>query len=239
MLKQFIHYFFPVITKNNFRFNQVINGLDLSKMITQQPQVILNYQDQEGIKTVPAKHGVITIFLIDGMYFLLAKPMQNPEADTFELQASIGGKEEAEQSVSMYESLNNEIKANTNNKLEMAEFEISSTYVCHRVPDWGEWSVCFLKLAALSKSYSMPALKNLVSSIDSDYGIYELDQVIVAAKLTAGMQESADKPKSNLKNYHTGLQESWVIFDDNAISKLFETTCVQKLFNHRTLVAKL
>jgi hypothetical protein len=228
-----------VITKEKFRFNNVIEGLDLSKKITEQKEVILIYQDNDGIKKIPVKHGIVTIFQINHVHYVLGLPMTNPETNTMELQASIGGKEKAFVSISMKNSLNKEIKDNTNNKLDLSIFEISSSYVCHRVPDWGEWSVCFIKVVAISKNFTMDQLKSVVSSMNKGYGIYELDEVIAAAKITAGMQESPNKPKSVIKNHYTGLKESWVIFDDNAISKLFETLTPIKLFNNHNISCKL
>ena len=232
--------------KNKFRFNSVVSGLDLNKSILEQDEVILNYHEDGKTTSVPAKHGVITLFEINGEYYALGLPTENPCTDKQkQLKASIGGMQEANIAVSLFDSLENETAWETNNNLSLSEFYISKTYVCHRVPDWDEWSVCFLKVAALSKvSYTLDELKEMVALINKTanlpYGIYKMEAIIEAAKKTAGLPEgSSHEHKSNIMNYYNDKSESFDIFDNNAIAKLFDHLSVEHLFSSNRKLAKI
>jgi len=65
---------------------------------------------------------------------------------------------------------------------------------------------------------------------ENKYGLYLLDEVISAAKLTIGLAEGSHKPKSLLTNYLTGENELIVIFDDYAIATLFTERSKEALF---------
>lgn len=223
-------------TKEEFSSLKVVEGLKPEKKILEQDEVKTQYKEGEKIITVSAKHGVITIFKIDdkgnSKYYILGAPVKNPEGDQpTELKASIGGTPQADYLLSIIDSLEKEVSSETNNILSLINFYISSSYVCHKESNWGDWSVCFLKLAALSKeSYTLEQLQNIVSIINKNlnatclYGIYELDEIIEAAKQTKGQPEGSNKEKTIIKNYinkEEGKIESWVIFDDNAIATLF------------------
>jgi hypothetical protein len=233
--------------KDQFRLNAVVTGLDLSKSILDQNEVIVNYHDNGKINAVPAKHGIITVFKIDGEYYTLGLPTENPIAANQDksLKASVGGMQEANTSVSLLESLEHEIALETGRNLTLLDFDIASQYVCHRVPDWNEWSVCFLKVVALSKvSYTLEELKEKVSLMNktstSPYGIYKLEAIIEAAKMTAGLPEgSSQNHKSTILNYYNDKSEDFVIFDNNAIAKLFENLTVQHLFPANRKLSKI
>jgi hypothetical protein len=223
-------------TKEEFTFREVITGLDLEKSILEQKEVMLSYIEDGIKKSVPAKHDIIVLFKIENEYFVLGLPIENPISDNpIELKTSIGGLNKANYSVPVSVSLNRDMVADTHGKLSLPEFDISPYYVCSRQPNWGEWSVCFVEIVSLSKNItSLEELKKKVTSINEgsnlSYGIYKLDNVILAAKKTAGLPEGSSKEKTELRNYLNDKSEHMVIFNDNDMAKLFSNLKPDQLF---------
>lgn len=237
-LKLFLHTLptEPLLTKQAFTFRKVIDNLDLNKSILDQKEVKLGYLDKGVSVSVSAKHDIITLFKINDDYFVLGSPIKNPVSDhPIELKISIGGSKKANYSQSLRMSLANEMAAETQHKLSLSDFTLSPYHVCSRQPNWGDWSVTFIEVVALSNNISdLEALKKKVVSMNTNmhtpYGIYKLDDVVLAAKKTAGLPEGSGKQTSLLKNYLNDKYEGTVIFNDNDLAELFSSLKPKQLF---------
>lgn len=124
---------------------------------------------------------------------------------------------------SLLESIRKDFQDDIHDIFCLSDFYISPQFVCHREPDWGEWSVCFLKLISLYQSpCDMPFLIQKITQLNllspSPYGIYNFNEIIKAAALTAYLPEGSTKKKSFVKNYLNEELEEIVIFDDNALA---------------------
>ena len=222
--------------KHDFRCNKVMSPLNMESTILEQEGVVVQYQDDYVVKTVPAKHGIITVFEIDSDYYVLGTKVVDPyENRGFELQASIGGTNPANTSVPLKSSLGDELASASESHLDLNDFQLSTSYVCHRSPDWGEWSVCYLKIIGLFNNItSMDTLIETVSSINAasrfSYAIYDLKTIIYASKKTAGITENRESLKSHIYNHYTHETEIMNIFDDNAVANLFTAMSIEKLF---------
>ena len=65
-------------SKSEFRTNIVMPSLNLDATILEQSGVVVQYQDDDVVKTVPAKHGIITLFKIDNKLYLLGIKTVDP-----------------------------------------------------------------------------------------------------------------------------------------------------------------
>lgn len=226
-----------LLTKNEFKLRKVVKALDLEKPIVEQKEMILNYADKGVKKSVPAKHDIITAFKINGDYFVLARPITNPIADhPVELKVSLGGIKKANYNVPLSTSINNEMILETQDEFSLSDFYLSPYHVTSRQPDWGKWSVSFIEMAGLAKNItSLSILKKKVMAMNErtefSYGIYKLNEVIQAAKKTAGKPEGSDKRATLLTNYLDNTSQNMVVFNDNDITTLFSKLTPQQIFN--------